>query len=75
MISHGSLTFVSASPRSAPLIVRMRTSPTSRPSRRRSVTPGSCNSHGYMPEDLADWTRVVDGVFFIDRMTPATLIE
>jgi erythromycin esterase len=30
---------------------------------------------GYMPEGMDDWTRVVDGVFFIDHMTPATPIE
>lgn len=29
---------------------------------------------GYMPEIMDDWTRVVDGVFFIDRMTPSTPI-
>jgi len=27
---------------------------------------------GYMPEQMQDWTRVVDGVFFIDTMTPST---
>ncbi|MGD8328702.1 MAG: erythromycin esterase family protein [Acidobacteriota bacterium] len=27
---------------------------------------------GYMPEQMPDWTRVVDGMFFIDTMTPST---
>jgi erythromycin esterase len=37
--------------------------------------PTTMAIRGYMPERMDDWTRVVDGVFFIDRMTPATPIE
>jgi erythromycin esterase len=37
--------------------------------------PATMAIRGYMPERMDDWTRVIDGVFFIDRMTPATPIE
>lgn len=30
---------------------------------------------GYVPERMHDWTRVVDAVFYIDRMTPPTPIR
>lgn len=34
--------------------------------------PATMSIRGYMPEVMDDWTSVVDGVFFIDQMTPAT---
>lgn len=30
---------------------------------------------GYLPETIQDWTRIIDGVFFIDRMTPPTQVR
>ena len=34
--------------------------------------PTTMAIRGYLPEELTDWTRVVDAMFFIDEMTPST---
>jgi erythromycin esterase len=34
--------------------------------------PSTMAIRGYRPEVMEDWTRVVDGIFFIDRITAAT---
>lgn len=36
--------------------------------------PATMSIRGYRFEQMQDWTKVVDGIFFIDRMTPATRV-
>lgn len=45
------------------------------PARHSLRDSASLAIRGYRPEVMEDWTRVVDGMFFIDRMRPATRIE
>lgn len=37
--------------------------------------PSTMAIREYMPERMDDWTRVVDGVFFVDRMEPPTPVR
>ncbi|NKB86613.1 MAG: hypothetical protein GKS06_00125 [Acidobacteria bacterium] len=37
--------------------------------------PSTMAIRGYMPEELPDWTRVVDAMFFNDVMTPSQRIQ
>ena len=37
--------------------------------------PRTMAIRGYMPEEMEDWTKVVDAIFFTDAMTPSTWIR